>query len=112
MTRSGPYGAKSKRKRPKRCTLGIYHTGSVILFIGIIVAIVGVATSRLFHVYVYDHRKPARFLHVHIPVGLFSQDAEVTWLSLAQDKLPYGLELNDLQQLGGSSEGYNRLWGK
>ncbi|THD28860.1 hypothetical protein D915_000294 [Fasciola hepatica] len=99
MVRSDRYAAKTK-KRPRRCALATYHTGSVILFIGIVVSIVGVCTNRLFHVYVYDHRKPARFLHVHIPVGLFSQAAEVTWLSLAQEKLTHNLELDDSQWIG------------
>lgn len=100
MVRSDHYAAKTRRKRPKRCALATYHIGSAILLSGIIVAFVGVCTNRLFHVYVYDHRKPARFLHVHIPVGLFSQNAEVTWLSLGQERLPYSLELSDSQWIG------------
>ncbi|KAF5394108.1 hypothetical protein PHET_12223 [Paragonimus heterotremus] len=94
MPKSRSESGKTRRKCPKRCTLAIYHTGAVILFVGIVVAIIGIATSRLFHVYVYDHRKPARFLNLHIPVGLFSLSGEVTWLSLEQEPLPHALELD------------------
>ncbi|CAH8595357.1 unnamed protein product [Dicrocoelium dendriticum] len=88
-------GGKGRRRRPKRCTLAIYHTGAVILLFGIVITVIGVSTSKLFHVYVYDHRKPAQFLHVHVPVGLFSTVAEVVWLSLEQDTLSNSLVLDD-----------------
>ncbi|KAF8567748.1 hypothetical protein P879_01062 [Paragonimus westermani] len=97
MPKSRSESGKTRRKCPKRCTLAIYHTGAVILFVGIVVAIIGIATARLFHVYVYDHRKPARFLNLHIPVGLFSVSGEVTWLSLEQEPLPHALELGDIR---------------
>ncbi|TGZ63610.1 hypothetical protein CRM22_006821 [Opisthorchis felineus] len=88
------------RKRPKRCALGIYHTGAVLLFIGILVAIASLATPRLFDVYISDLRKPARFLYARIAVGLFSVAPEVKWLSLEQDSLQHGLELTDSQWIG------------
>ncbi|CAL8092627.1 unnamed protein product [Calicophoron daubneyi] len=83
------------RRRPRKCILGIYHAGAVLLSIGILVAVIGAATSRIFHVYIYDHRKPAKFLQIRVPVGLFSQNAEVTWLSLEQNGLEHGLELTN-----------------
>ncbi|CAH8863581.1 unnamed protein product [Trichobilharzia szidati] len=70
---------KSRSKHPKRCSLIIYH----------------ITTSRLFHVYIYDHRNPAKFHHVHIPVGLFSISTHVTWLSMEKSVLPYNLEISD-----------------
>ncbi|CAH8589213.1 unnamed protein product [Heterobilharzia americana] len=94
---SGAYHSNpnSKRKHPKRCTLVVYHISTVLLLIGIIVTIIGLATTRLFHVYIYDHRNPAKFHHVHIPVGLFSISTHVTWLSMQKSTLPNDLEIND-----------------
>lgn len=86
---------KRHRKHPKRCTLAIYHAGIIILFVGILLTIVGISTSKLFHIYIYDHRKPAKFHNVHIPVGLFSISAKVTWFNMDQTILKYDVEFDD-----------------
>uniref|UniRef100_A0A094ZHH1 Uncharacterized protein n=1 Tax=Schistosoma haematobium TaxID=6185 RepID=A0A094ZHH1_SCHHA len=62
--------SNSRRKHPKRCTLIIYHISLGLILIGIILTIIGLTTQRLFHIYIYDHRNPAKFHHLHIPIDL------------------------------------------
>ncbi|CAH8642932.1 unnamed protein product [Schistosoma rodhaini] len=89
--------SNNHRKHPKRCTLIVYHISLGLLFIGIILTIIGLTTKRLFHIYIYDHRNPAKFHHVHIPVGLFSLNTYVTWLSMEKSILDQNLEISDLR---------------
>ncbi|TNN06976.1 hypothetical protein EWB00_008065 [Schistosoma japonicum] len=86
-----------RRKHPKRYSLIVYHISTVLLLIGILLTIIALSTARLFHIYIYDHRNPAKFHHVHIPVGLFSISTHVTWLSMEKSTLSYNLEINDLR---------------
>ncbi|KAK4468817.1 hypothetical protein MN116_007986 [Schistosoma mekongi] len=86
-----------RRKHPKRCSLIVYHISTALLSIGILLTIIALATTRLFHIYIYDHRNPAKFHHVHIPVGLFSISTHVTWLSMEKSTLSYNLEISDLR---------------
>ncbi|CAH8290153.1 unnamed protein product, partial [Schistosoma turkestanicum] len=83
-----------RRKSSKRCTLTGYHISTVLLCIGIIVLICGLATTRLFQIYIYDHRNPSKFHHLFIPVGLFSLSTHVTWLSMEHTVLSENLEIN------------------
>ena len=69
---------RRQRKRPKRCAIGFYHTSAVVLFIGIIVALAGVSSSRLFEIFVYDNRHPPLFHHISIHVGLFDVKGEIS----------------------------------
>uniref|UniRef100_A0A3Q0KBI4 Cytochrome b561 domain-containing protein n=1 Tax=Schistosoma mansoni TaxID=6183 RepID=A0A3Q0KBI4_SCHMA len=92
-----PNHSNNRRKHPKRCTLIVYHISLGLLFIGIILTIIGLTTKRLFHIYIYDHRNPAKFHHVHIPVGLFSLNTYVTWLSMEKSILDQNLEISDLR---------------
>ncbi|CAH8599593.1 unnamed protein product [Schistosoma guineensis] len=89
--------SNSRRKHPKRCTLIIYHISLGLILIGIILTIIGLTTQRLFHIYIYDHRNPARFHHLHIPIGLFSMSTHITWLSMEKSILSENLEINDLR---------------
>ncbi|XP_018652924.1 hypothetical protein Smp_001950 [Schistosoma mansoni] len=89
-----PNHSNNRRKHPKRCTLIVYHISLGLLFIGIILTIIGLTTKRLFHIYIYDHRNPAKFHHVHIPVGLFSLNTYVTWLSMEKSILDQNLEIS------------------
>ncbi|CAH8607270.1 unnamed protein product [Schistosoma bovis] len=89
--------SNSRRKHPKRCTLIIYHISLGLILIGIILTIIGLTTQRLFHIYIYDHRNPAKFHHLHIPIGLFSMSTHITWLSMEKSILSENLEINDLR---------------
>ncbi|VDP42004.1 unnamed protein product [Schistosoma curassoni] len=86
--------SNSRRKHPKRCTLIIYHISLGLILIGIILTIIGLTTQRLFHIYIYDHRNPAKFHHLHIPIGLFSMSTHITWLSMEKSILSENLEIN------------------
>ncbi|VDM32687.1 unnamed protein product [Hydatigera taeniaeformis] len=69
---------RHQRKRPRRCAIGCYHASAVILLIGIIVALAGVSSSRLFEIFIYDNRHPPLFHHISIHVGLFDIRGEIT----------------------------------
>lgn len=69
---------RHQKKRPKRCAIGCYHASAVILLIGIIVAIAGICSSRLFEIFLYDNRHPPLFHHISIHVGLFDVRGEIT----------------------------------
>ncbi|VDK38853.1 unnamed protein product [Taenia asiatica] len=69
---------RHQRKRPRRCAIGCYHASAVILLIGIIVALAGVSSSRLFEIFIYDNRHPPLFHHISIHVGLFDVRGEIT----------------------------------
>lgn len=69
---------RNQRKRPRRCAIGCYHASAVFLLIGIIVALAGVSSSRLFEIFIYDNRHPPLFHHISIHVGLFDVRGEIT----------------------------------
>ncbi|KAM7532517.1 hypothetical protein Aperf_G00000132354 [Anoplocephala perfoliata] len=69
---------RHQRKRPRRCAIGCYHASAVILFIGIIVAMAGICSSRLFEIFLYDNRHPPLFHHISIHVGLFDVKGEIS----------------------------------
>ncbi|RTG83205.1 uncharacterized protein DC041_0008248 [Schistosoma bovis] len=85
--KSGPHHnhSNSRRKHPKRCTLIIYHISLGLILIGIILTIIGLTTQRLFHIYIYDHRNPAKFHHLHIPIVA----CVLVGLSLAETEIEY-----------------------
>lgn len=87
---------KRRRRHLKRCTLTIYHAGAILLFLGSITTLVGITTPKLFYVYIYDHRTPAKFHQVQIPVGLFSINARTTWLNMEQTSLKHNLDINGM----------------
>lgn len=59
------------RKSPKRCAIGCYHVGAVLLLVGIVVGLVGLCSDSLFEILVYDNRHPPLFHHISVNVGLF-----------------------------------------
>nr|CDS26182.1 expressed conserved protein [Hymenolepis microstoma] len=69
---------RHQRKRPRRCAIGCYHASAFILAIGIIVALSGICSSRLFEIFLYDNRHPPMFHHLSIHVGLFDVRGEKT----------------------------------
>ncbi|KAH9278647.1 hypothetical protein ECG_08907 [Echinococcus granulosus] len=69
---------RHQRKRPRRCAIGCYHASAVILLIGVVVALAGVSSSRLFDIFIYDNRHPPLFHHISIHVGLFDVRGEIT----------------------------------
>ncbi len=70
---------RHQRKRPKRCAIGCYHFGAVLLLIGIIVGIVGVASDNLFEILIYDNRHPPKFHHISVHVGLFAIKGDIKY---------------------------------
>lgn len=69
---------RHQRKRPRRCAIGCYHASAFILAIGLIVALSGICSSRLFEIFLYDNRHPPIFHHLSIHVGLFDVRGEKT----------------------------------
>lgn len=69
---------RHQRRRPRRCAIGCYHASAFILAIGIIVALSGICSSRLFEIFLYDNRHPPMFHHLSIHVGLFDVRGEKT----------------------------------
>ncbi|VDO05123.1 unnamed protein product [Rodentolepis nana] len=67
---------RHQRKRPRRCAIGCYHASAFILAIGIVVALSGICSSRLFEIFLYDNRHPPMFHHLSIHVGLFDSRGE------------------------------------
>jgi len=82
-------------KRPKQCAKGFYHLGSILLFAGLIVAIIGMLSNNLFEIIVYDNRHPPVFQHVVIHVGLFLITGEIQVRSNEQTDLEYPLVLKE-----------------
>uniref|UniRef100_A0A0X3NZV2 Uncharacterized protein n=1 Tax=Schistocephalus solidus TaxID=70667 RepID=A0A0X3NZV2_SCHSO len=66
-----------RRKRPKACAKICYHFGAALFFVGLIVTIVGFASTDLFQIFVYDNRHPAIFHHIVIHVGLFAIEGDL-----------------------------------
>ncbi|KAL7056175.1 hypothetical protein AAHC03_020890 [Spirometra sp. Aus1] len=66
-----------RRKKPKACAKICYHLGAALFFVGLIVTIVGFASTDLFQIFVYDNRHPAIFHHIVIHVGLFAIEGDL-----------------------------------